>query len=140
MRSSEQATTCVPDRHRRQKCGGFLPMRAVARARQGAAMPDTAVDLDLRIARTNAGVHGTISRADHPQQCFRGWLELTAAIARLLAGQDGAGEHDAQRHRAPAQPHGRTDRSSNASIERPSQADERRSAHIDAASAAITTQ
>lgn len=42
------------------------------------------VDLALHVARTDAGIHGTVTSADHPPESFAGWLELTAAIARLL--------------------------------------------------------
>jgi hypothetical protein len=44
---------------------------------------DHAVDLSLRVVRTDARVHGTV--VGHAiSERFDGWLDLTAAIVRVL--------------------------------------------------------
>jgi hypothetical protein len=43
-----------------------------------------AVDLSLRVVRTDARVHGTVVGPAPISERFDGWLDLTAAIARVL--------------------------------------------------------
>jgi hypothetical protein len=53
--------------------------------------PDEFVDLALHVARSDAGIHGTVARPDAPPESFSGWLELTATVARVLAAAPPAG-------------------------------------------------
>jgi hypothetical protein len=50
--------------------------------------PEAFIDLTLHVARTEAGIHGTVASPDRPAEPFSGWLELTAVVARVLADDD----------------------------------------------------
>jgi hypothetical protein len=57
-----------------------------------ATTPARAVQLDLSIVPADTGISGTVARPGFSAETFSGWLELTAAIARLLAAKPTDGE------------------------------------------------
>ena len=49
---------------------------------------DEFVDIQLRVLASPQGITGTVGRADLPPEPFAGWIELTAAVARVLGHAD----------------------------------------------------
>jgi hypothetical protein len=60
--------------------------------------PDRALDLSLRVVRTDAHVHGTVMGPAPINERFDGWLGLTAAIARVLDAVGPTTPHPEEEH------------------------------------------